>query len=134
MATITMSLEEHQELQAKITAANNEAEKWRLKATDLRVEALQQVGATDVDRLTQLVKAALTITTFAAGNLPPEVTKNWPVEALETVANNLDALPTFDINDMSLRVELLKLAQEARDHNIARAKRDAAKTEIAPEA
>lgn len=127
MATIQLSLEEWNEHQAKLTQAHNENNELRRQLQSRTSDGLLAAGVADIERLTTLLDSALTLVTFAAGNLPPETTPNWPDEALRQVAKSLDALPNFDINKQSLQIELLKLADEAQAMNVERAKRKESK-------
>lgn len=123
MASVTFSYEEWGEHQAKLVAAHNEVAELRKQLDDRLTKELESAGASSVDRLRTLVESALTITTFAAANLPPETTPNWPAEALTLVADNLDALPSFTGDKASLRIELHRLASEAATHNRLRRER-----------
>lgn len=123
MATITFSYEEWNEHQAKLVAAHNEVARLSKLIEEHRSGSLAGAGITDAAGLKLLVEGAITITTFAAANLPPETTPNWPTESLRNVADNLSALPHFDGDKIALQIELRRLADEAATHNRLRRER-----------
>jgi len=123
MAKIEMTLEEYNELVAKRVAAENELADVKKQLTDARATslAIETGGESAAKRLDKLVRDAVTVVRFAVANLPPETTPGWPVNALQSVAANLDALPTFSIDDRDLHSELRAFAREAESHEVRRA-------------
>lgn len=120
MAKIEMTLDEWNQHVAENARLSGECAALQKKLDEARSNALATACA-DVARLEVLVRAAMTLTTFAAGNLPPEMTPNWPYGSLVDVINNMSAMPTFGSNDDSLRIELTAMADEILRHNRRRA-------------
>jgi hypothetical protein len=131
MAQVTMNLDEWNQHLAEKSRLADDCDRFQRQLDLVRATAMQDAGV-NIARLESLVRSALTLATFAAGNLPPEMTPNWPLAALLDVTNNLDALPTFGSRDDELRIELIALADDIAQHNRRRATARAAASETAP--
>lgn len=102
-------------------AVETELAKVRGELNAARSDGLDRWGV-QAERLDKLVRAATSLVTFTVGNLPPEMTPNWPIDALNDVIENLDALPSFGTNDFTLQTELRAFAREVESHENRRAK------------
>jgi hypothetical protein len=119
MAQITMSLDEWNQHLAEKAALAVDAAKANAHAAGARLTNLDEAGF-QAARLDHIVRSALTIVRFAVGNLPAETTPNWPIAALDEVIKNLDALPTFGSDDVTLQIELRTLLAEIIEQDRAR--------------
>lgn len=121
MAQITMTLDEWNQHLAEKARIAEECSTLKAELDRVRQTAMLDAGA-DIIRLEQLVRSAMTLVTFATGNLPPEMTPNWPHSALVNVINALSALPTYSAHDEELRIELTAMADDIARHNRRRAR------------
>lgn len=120
-ATITLGLDEWNQLNADKQSLANELAEMKQKLADANLEALSGSGDTTKGRqLDTLVRSAVDVVRFAVANLPPECTPGWPVVALLNVAENIEALPTYTDIDRDLRIELLAFAKTAEEHETRR--------------
>ena len=108
MASITLTLEEYEGLKEKYRTAENEAA-W---LTNELARARTEDGSGQVAPLVVLVRNALDVVSFAVANLPPETTKNWPVEAIRMVSVLTAKLPDHTERDASFALELSGFADE----------------------
>lgn len=115
-ATITLPLTEWNTLIADKQALANEIAELRKLLDEARLDGVARPGNSNGKKLDALVRNAIDVVRYAVSNLPPECTPGWPVEALRTVAENIEALPTYDNIDRDLRVELLAFVEQAEEN------------------
>lgn len=97
-----------------------ELAKVRAELVDARTHGLTAAGV-DAMRLDGVVRDAVMLVRFAVGNLPPESTPGWPVTQLKNVIAGLPALPSYGIDDATLKTELDAFVREIESNNGRRA-------------
>jgi hypothetical protein len=70
--------------------------------------------------ITTFARECLTIARFAIANLPPEMIRGWPYQALRNVCNTIDILPDYSADDRDMALDLLNFAKDCEDHAIRR--------------
>lgn len=71
-------------------------------------------------KLNIFARDALDIVRFAVANLPPEMTPNWPFEALRKLCENVSDLPDADTNDHDMAIDLKSFVAECEKHELRR--------------
>lgn len=115
-ATLTMTLADYQEL----LNARKRAEQ---EVADVREELARAklVDPTNtIAGLTKFARDCLTVAQYAVANLPPELNKGWPYEALIRVCENIDVLPDCSTNDRDMAIDVINFAKDCEDHEIRR--------------
>jgi hypothetical protein len=115
-ATLNMTLTDYQEL----LNARKRAEQ---EAADVRAElaAAKLVDPTGVvTGLNAFARDCLTIAQYAVANLPPELNKGWPYEALLRICENIDILPDYTVNDRDMALDVINFARDCEAHEIRR--------------
>jgi len=114
--TLTLSLEDYNALQlAKQQALEETAEVRR------QLEAAKFVdGDARVAVVTRFARDCLTVARFAVANLAPELTRGWPFEALRRIADTIDVLPDYTLQDRDMAIDLRSFARECEQHEIRR--------------
>ena len=115
MPTHQLTHEEYEDLKEGRRLAQDEAAKLRGELTDLR-EASLVAGHTMAHDLIKVVRAAIKITQFAVANMPPEVTRHFPNDALLAVADGMHSLPDFKENERDLANEFRAFVRENEVH------------------
>jgi hypothetical protein len=114
--TLTLSMEDYNALLAAKQQANEETAEVRRQ-----LEAAKFVdGDARVVSVTKFARDCLTIARFAVANLPPEMIKSWPYEALRRVAETMETLPDFGISDRDMAIDLLAFARDCEAHELRR--------------
>lgn len=116
--TMSISLEQWQQVQTQLTEANLEVARLR---TQLQHTAL----GSGQDTLVSAFDAALSIVQFTVGNLPPESVRNWPISSLRTLAISIKAMPGIPTPTLEIANELLRFADECDKVETVRAVQDA---------
>lgn len=115
-ATLSISLDDYNTL----LAARAAAERALTEAHhDLAAAKLVDPSG----RLPALVafsRDCLTIARFAVANLPPEMIRSWPYEALRRIATELPALPDATHDDRDMALDLMNFAKDCEDHELRR--------------
>jgi hypothetical protein len=115
-ATLTISLNDYNALLASRAAIE----------ADLIIVSKELEAAKLVDpsgRLPALVafsRDCLTLARFAVANLPPEMIRGWPYEALRRIAAELPTLPDATADDRDMALDLINFAKDCEDHEIRR--------------
>ncbi len=100
----------------RVKEAESAAADARLALTAQRLED----PSGRVPALTSFARECLTIARFAVANLPPEMIRGWPFEALRRVILGLKDLPDYTVNDRDMALDLLNFADECEQHEIRR--------------
>jgi len=100
MPTLTLTPEEYETMLQ--TRREAEAENERLRHELVAARGLD--GNEVITALTQLVRHAMPIISFAVANLPPETIRGWPTGDLARLADGLENLPDFAPADDELRL------------------------------
>ena len=120
MGSVNLSTEEYEELrQARLRA---EGECARLEGLLVEARAADPEGR--VRPLMELARALIEPLRFAVGNMPPEVTRKWPVQSIKTISIRLSALPDFSTDDETLAAELMVFANDIERNERERAAND----------
>jgi hypothetical protein len=115
--TITLSLEDFEDMKTKRVEAENEA----ARLTNALAEAQRSSGNPEMTRaLSELVSQAIVVVRFAVAQLPPETTPNWPEKALEQIAALMPMRPGYGSDDQDLATELRAFARECRGYDLER--------------
>jgi hypothetical protein len=109
MASVTLSMEEYNELQSRERQVRQELVEIKRQL----VEAKLADPTERVQRLQELSRALLGVLRFALANLPSITIPNWPTASLRAVGLNLTHLPDYSDDDSTLAVEVLAFADEA---------------------
>lgn len=109
MTDYTMLLNRVKEAEQQAVDAKHALQAQRLEDPTGRVPAL-----------TSFARDCLTIARFAIANLPPEVIRGWPVDALRRMIHGLKDLPDYDVNDRDMAIDLLNFADECAEHEARR--------------
>jgi len=113
-ATVTIDYVQFQDIQNKRAEAERRVAELEKEIAQLKMApAAVEGGLVNVGRLVVLVRELMKVACFAVGNLPPEVTKNWPTTSLTTAANLLKELPDHSTADQELAIEWCSFAREA---------------------
>lgn len=114
MANVTLTMEEYNELQSRMRAAEEDAAAARA--------ALVNNKLADGERfiLTTLIRDAMTVVRFAVANLPPEVTRGWPFLSLKRFSENLQHLADHKSDDVSLTAEWMGFVRDCEQHELRR--------------
>jgi len=111
-ATVNISLDELNTTIAKIAVAEQEIAVLRQQLTDAKLRDPSE----RVAEVTRFARNCLTITRFAVANLPPEMIKGWPWEALRRVAEDITLLPDCSIDDRDMAIDLVAFSRECEEH------------------
>lgn len=115
-ASLTLALAEYQDLLAARARAEQETAEVR---AELAAAKLVDPTST-VAPLTAFARDCLTIARFAVANLPPEMIRSWPYEALIRLCENIHVLPDCSINDRDMALDLISFAHDCEAHEIRR--------------
>ena len=114
--TLQLSLDDYNAMQLAKTKAEEETAKVRKE-----LEAAKFVdGDERVAKVTAFAREALTVARFAVANLPPEMIRSWPYEALLRLAETINDLPDCSINDRDMAIDLAAFARDCEAHEIRR--------------
>ena len=114
--TLQLSLEDYNAMQAAKTKAEQETAEVRKE-----LEAAKFVdGDERVAKVTAFAREALTVARFAVANLPPEMIRSWPYQALLRLAETIGDLPDCSINDRDMAIDLIAFARDCETHEIRR--------------
>jgi hypothetical protein len=115
-ASMTMPFSEYQELLAARTRAEQEAAEVRAE-----LAAAKLVDPTGVvTGLNAFARNCLTIAQYAVANLPPELNKGWPYEALLKICEHINILPDYDVNDRDMALDVINFARDCEAHELRR--------------
>jgi hypothetical protein len=114
--TLQLSLDDYNAMQSAKTKAEQEtAEVCK------ELEAAKFVdGDERVAKVTAFAREALTVARFAVANLPPEMIRSWPYQALFKIAETINDLPDCSINDRDMAIDLAAFARDCEAHEIRR--------------
>jgi len=108
-ATVNMPLAAYQELQTKLDGLTQELRD--AKAATERARMDDPSGK--VPALVAAIRAAVSVTQYAVGNLPAEVNRGWPHAALTAFAQQLRAMPGISAHERETAAEFEAFAREA---------------------
>jgi hypothetical protein len=115
-ATLTLSMADYTKMQTDLAEARQDAAALRADLVVARLADPQD----RVKKLTAFARECLTIARFGVANLPPEMIRRWPYDALRRVAENIEVLPDCDQNDKDMALDLISFAKDCEAHEIRR--------------
>lgn len=119
MASVTLSMEEFEELRNKERTALNESIELRRQLVEAKQHDI--TGEHRIKRLNELVRRFMDVARFGIGNLPPESIVGWPWRKLVEIAVHLkDDLPDFNVDDESFVADLISFAKECETFELDR--------------
>lgn len=107
-ATVSIPLDEFQQMQTARKEAEVEAARLRQQLTTAKTEASDQA-------MMSATRAAIEIVRFAVAYLPAEDTKGWPTGALHQLAKALPQLPDATADDNELATTLTSFSRECEE-------------------
>jgi hypothetical protein len=127
--TLTISMEEYQAL----IEGRNKAEREAAEANAQAIAARMSDPTATVEKVTAFARQCLTVVNYAVANLPPEVNKGWPYEALTRVCEMMNVLPDFGPNDRDMAIDMLNFANDAKTLELRRKGEAKPPTKFTPE-
>ncbi|MCC6619378.1 MAG: hypothetical protein IT341_10130 [Chloroflexi bacterium] len=127
-ATVTMPLENLDEMRAKIGRLEKQVAELRRRKRDTEVAQVSVESKALIDGML----AARNVVAWAAGMLPPETTKGWPAAALATFAEQLKKVAGDDDDVVITANDLLHFVDEIAKVEQVRQARTASPTIEAP--
>jgi hypothetical protein len=115
-AMLTISLDDYNAMLATRAVAEQEL----AIATNQLIEAKLVDPSGRLPALVAFSRDCLTIARFAVANLPPEMIRSWPYEALRRVAAGLPLLPDAREDDRDMALDMINFAKDCEDHDIRR--------------
>jgi len=126
--TLTLSLEDYNNLQQAKSAAEQET-----AAVRKELEIAKGVSGDErVAKVTAFARHCLTLARFAVANCPPTEIKGWPFEVLRKLADTIDVLPDYSLDDRDLAIDLRAFARDCEELELHRRGRDARAVAIPP--
>jgi len=115
-ATLQMTLVDYNSLLDARTKAEQE-----LASVRNELAAAKLVDPTEtIAKVTAFARDCLTIARFAVANLPPEMIRSWPYEALLRLCETIHVMPDYSINDRDMALDLVNFAHDCEAHEIRR--------------
>jgi hypothetical protein len=109
MGSVTLSMEEYKALEQKGEIADRRIAELEAEVVRARLEDKED----RVQQLVTLVRALMVPLRFAIANMPPEVTRHWPMASLKEISALLPTMPGATDDDHTLAIELNAFAHEA---------------------
>ena len=119
---------DYTKMQTDLAEARREAAAAREEAVKSRLADPTETVA----KLTTFARECLTIVRFGVANLPPEMIRSWPYEALRRVCETIDVLPDCSTNDRDMAIDLLGFVRDCESHEIRR-RAEPKSTKLTPE-
>lgn len=128
-ATLNISMDEYQALIEGRTKAQQEA---AALAEQIATARMADPTGT-VEKVTAFARDCMIVVNYAVANLPPEVNKNWPYEALTRICETISVLPDYSPNDRDMALDMLNFANDAKALELRRKGEAKPPTRFTPE-
>lgn len=113
---LTISMADFTKMQADIAEARQEAATAREEILKLRFSD----PSGTVAKVTEFARECLTVVRFGVANLPPEMIRSWPYEALRRICETISVLPDYSVNDRDMALDMLGFVRDCEYHEIRR--------------